>query len=147
MVKQYSITINAPIDTVFSSMVNKENMDKWMDGQFQTELLGKTDAELLVGDKFHHKFGPVFELDGEVIACRKPFELGLGLTSGKLRGTLFYRLESIDAKTTKLTAELDVFDGTILHKTMFRTLYPLANGLITNILESIKQLAEAQPTN
>ncbi len=142
MQKQYSVLVNAPIEVVFQAITGKDELEKLMYGQLETKFKTATDFSNPVGTKFHQTIAGLIDLDGEVLAYKRPLEFGLGITVAGIKGTVFYELKELDKTLTEITFNLELFDATTPKRMLLKTLLPLFNRIIKNYLESIKQLAE-----
>jgi len=144
MQKQYSIIVNAPIETVFAILSEKQHLDKHYEGKSEIKITTANDFSDPVGTKFHQKIAGLLELDGEIIAYTYPLELGIGIEVNGLKGTIFYNLKNVAPDQTNLMFNLEFFDGTKAKKILLSTLQPLYNKIIGDYLASIKKLAEQE---
>ncbi len=146
MEKKYSIIINAPIGKAFACVDDDDKIRRWMGGDLHTVYENLKDPENPVGTRYRQKINGVIEVEGEVIAYKKPELLGVGQRHGKLKNTVFYHFTEVDENTTKLVLNLEVVDGGPGSKMLVRALSPLYNRLIKKQMEGIKRLAE-EPEN
>jgi uncharacterized protein YndB with AHSA1/START domain len=144
MQREYSILINAPIEKAFACVNDDDKINRWMGGDLHTKYENLKDPENPVGTKYRQTIKGIIEIEGEVIAYKKPEVLGVGQRHGKLKNTVFYRFTSIDENTTKLVLELEVIDGGMGNKILVRALSPLYDRLLKKQLQGIKSLAEEQ---
>lgn len=147
MERHYSITIRAPIEKAFACVDDNEKIRQWLGGQLETTHKTIKDTDDPVGTKFRHNIRGILELDGEIIAYKKPFLLGSGMSwkNDLLKGALFYHFKPISDTTTRLDCEVEIFDGSKAKAAIVSAVFPLFDMLIKSQLKSIKKLAENHP--
>lgn len=144
MKSQYTITINAPIDKAFGIVDDKDIHIHDTDSHIKT--YSAEDKERKEGIKYKLTIGGL-EFDGEIIAYRKPYEFGVGLKHAMASGTFFYHFSSIDAKTTKVDCEMEIFEsGNVVKDELAKISLPAFNKIINLHLKNVKELAENKNT-
>lgn len=142
MKRDYTISIDAPVDKAFDSVDSKEKISRWMGGEMQTKFLNQWDPTNPVGTKFSHTIQRIITLEGEVIAYEKPRILGVSQEYKGIRGTFFYYFKPGENNTTILTCELEIADGQPLQKVFIQSLIPLFDQLVNMQIRSLKTIAE-----
>ena len=144
MKKKSSILINADIEKVFSCFDDESKIHQWMAGQLTTEFITARDPENPVGTKFRQRVHNLIELDGEVIAYQSPLLLGIGWKAKGLTGTITYNFLEVSENKTKISSDLEVFDGDGKGKLAATLLSPISHVLMESHLKGLKKLSEAE---
>jgi hypothetical protein len=143
MIKKYSINIKNSLEKTFETLHDGQKVHKWMDGQLVTEY-PRIDGRM-EGMKFHQTYRPFWELDGEVIAFKEPFLLGVGFQANvlKTKGTYFYHLNYLSDNETEVVLELEIADYNALQKKVVNMMLPVINKVVKAHLNSLKERAES----
>jgi uncharacterized protein YndB with AHSA1/START domain len=144
MQKKFNILINADIEIVFSCFEDENKIHNWMEGRLTTEFTTARDPKSPVGAKFKQRVENLIELEGEVIAYQSPILLGIGWKASGLKGTITYNFLDIPENKTKISCDLEIFDGGESGKSDLALLLPLFHDLMKSQLKGIKKLSEQE---
>lgn len=140
-----SIDIHAPIEKVFQSLSEDEQMEKWMEGVVGIEYINQQTAEKREGTKFRLKIregGKVTEYAGEITQYDKPRLLGIKLEHKMFAMNTYYWLETIE-NGVRVHCECHVAAFNWFSKWMGYLFRRLTRRILIKQLSMLKSLAES----
>lgn len=144
MKHQYTIDIDAPIETVFDLIDNPEKSKLWMEGLEDTTYTSDDTKAMGAGTTFKQRIregAQVVEYDGEITHYRKPEYLAMHIGDGNFTMHVEYKLVPLDSGTRLHYAsegEVHTWYGQVME-----ALYSwFTKRIIDRHLDKLKQMAE-----
>jgi uncharacterized protein YndB with AHSA1/START domain len=141
-----TVTIAAPLATVWRLIDDQDELRRWIPQIVATEIQGDPTAPHHVGQRFKQTFkhGQIERrYQGQVIQYEPQRVFGVHVIEASLTGDVIYRLSTING-ATQVDVSADVRMTSFFARAASAAATPVLNVVVGKLLDRLKRVAEAQ---